>query len=316
MQKRAKLVSVVIPTRNRQRDTIECLGSLFQVEYPHYEVIVVDNASTDGTAAAVRKAFPQVKLVENERDLWAAGGRNAGLKHARGDYIFFLDSDNILDGQCLRELVRFMESDPTLGIVGPKMYYYDEPTRICYAGADISLVTGKTTYVGLNQFDRGQYESARQTGHVPNAFLVSKKVIEAIGGFDESYVMFYEESDFAMRASKRGFKVIYCPKATVWHKVPPPVPGPFTTLGLGSSAYAYYAARNRVIYMKRHARLAAFLVFLVSFFPASIFFYAWHMLGLRRYDILKAYLKGSWDGLIYGITGRLRDRENRGKKHT
>lgn len=312
MQKGAKLVSVVIPTRNRQRDIFECLRSLFQIDYPHYEVIVVDNASTDGTATAVRQAFPQVKLVENERDLWAAGGRNVGLKHAHGDYIFFLDSDNILDKRCLSELVGFMENDPSVGIVGPKMYYYDEPTRICYAGAGINLFTGKTTYVGLNQFDMGQYESPRQTGHVPNAFLVNRKVIGVIGGFDESYVMFYEESDFAMRASKRDFKIVYCPQARVWHKVPPPVSGMFAALGLGSPARAYYAARNRVVYMKRHARLAAFLFFLVSFFPTSILFYTWHMVGLRRYDILKAYLRGSWDGLIYGITGRLRDRQKPG----
>lgn len=310
-----KLVSVVIPTHNRQKETIDCLESLFQVDYYPYEVIVVDNASSDGTISAVREAFPQVKVVENKRNLWASGGRNAGLKQACGEYIFFLDSDNILDRRCLQELVNLMKGDSTIGIAGPKMYYYGEPARICYVGADISLITGKTTYEGLNQLDNGQYEISKQTGHIPNAFLVNRKVIEAIGGFDESYVMFYEESDFAMRARKQGFKVVCCPQAKVWHKVSSVAFGMFTDLGLRLPGRAYYAGRNRVVYMKRHARLAAFICFLISFFPASVFFYILNMLGSRRYDLQKAYLKGSWDGLLYGISGRLRDWQGTEKKY-
>ena len=215
----------------------------------------------------------------------------------------------------MRELVELMESDPTIGLAGPKMYYHDEPTRIYYAGADISLVSGKTVYIGLNRFDLGQFEEPGPTGHVPNAFMVSRGVIEAIGGLDESYVMFYEESDFAMRARKRGFKVVYCPQAKTWHKVPLPSSGRFASLGIGLPDRAYYAARNRVVYMKRHALLAAFPLFLVSFLPASILFYSWHILRLRKYDILKAYINGSWDGLIYGITGRLRDRQRAGQRY-
>src|SRR3989338_11740 len=309
MEKAPALVSIVIVTWNRKKDVIRSLDSVKRINYPSLEIIVVDNNSVDGTAEEIEKNFPGVILIRNQRDLLAAGGRNTGIKYTKGDFIFFLDDDNVVEENAISKLTEIMSNDKQIGIAGPKMYYLNEPKRIWYAGADISLVTGKTGYVGLNEFDTGQYEDSRETGHLPNAFLVSKEVIKAIRGFDESYVMFYEESDFALRAKKQNFKVVFCPQAKVWHNVLPPVRGRFFTLGLGSSERAYYASRNRVVYMKRHAQQAAFLFFLISFFPAAIIFYIWHSLGLRRYGILKAYLIGSWDGLLYGITGRLRDRQ-------
>ncbi|MDD4938559.1 MAG: glycosyltransferase family 2 protein [Candidatus Omnitrophica bacterium] len=303
-----KLVSVVIPTRNRKKDTIDCLESLFQSDYSPFEAIVVDNASSDGTAAGVRERFPQVKVLENSEDLWASGGRNRGLKEAKGDYVFFLDSDNILHKSCLKELVSFMETDERIGIAGPKMYYYGEPSRISYAGADISLFTGKTTYCGLNCYDNGRFNATKETGHVPNAFLVSRKAIENVKEFDESYVMFFEESDFAMRAKKSGFKIFFRPNAILWHKVTPVALGMFSGLGLRSAPRAYFTARNRLVYMKRHAHSIAFLFFLVIFSPLSILVYSIDLIGARRMDLESAYLKGSVDGLIYAFTGKLRNR--------
>ncbi|HCD38664.1 MAG TPA: glycosyltransferase family 2 protein [Candidatus Omnitrophica bacterium] len=309
------MVSVVIVTWNKKQDVVRCLNSVKKSIYPSLEIIVVDNNSTDGTSGIIEQDFPEVTLIKNPIDLLAAGGRNTGIKYAKGDFIFFLDDDNVVDDNAISMLVEIMSGDKEIGIAGPKMYYLKDPQRIWYAGSDISLITGKTGYVGLNEIDAFQYESIRETGHVPNAFLVRREAIEAIKGFDESYVMFYEESDFAFRVKKCNFKVVFCPQARVWHNVLPPVCGRFFTLGLGSPERAYYASRNRAVYMKRHANIVCFLFFLISFFPATIIFYIWHTLGLNRYDLLKTYLIGSWDGLIFGITGKLRDRQKSRQGH-
>lgn len=309
MKRASGLVSIVIVTWNKKKDVMRCLLSVKKINYSPLEIIVVDNNSTDGTAMEIEKNFPDVNLIRNRTDLLAAGGRNTGIKYAKGDFVLFLDDDNYVEENTVPKLIEIMSNNPEIGIAGPKMYYLNDPKRIWYAGADISLVTGKTSYIGLNELDEGQYESSRETGHVPNAFLVKRETIEAIGGFDESYVMFYEESDFAIRAKKQNFKIKFCPQAKVWHNVLPPARGRFFTLGLGSPDRAYYASRNRVVYMKRHAQPVVFFFFMISFLPASMIFYVWHSLGLRRYRILKAYLVGSWDGLMYGITGKLRDQK-------
>jgi GT2 family glycosyltransferase len=289
-------------TYNRKREVLEALSSLKNQTYKKYEVILVDNASTDGTVKEVTKQFPKVKFVLNKTNRMAIA-RNDGIAPSRGKYILFADSDNIFDPNMIKELVILAESDSTIGFVGPKMYFYNAPNTIWYAGADINLLTSKTTYIGINEIDKGQHDQIRPVGHIPNIFLVNRQVITEIGGFDESYIMSYTESDFPMRAKKKGYKILFCPTAKAWHKIPLPgkTTNPVRGLGFESPIRAYYFARNRAILMKKHTSKLNFYFFLLLFYPIFGLYFILQTIKFMRIDILKGYLSGMFNGYFYAL---------------
>jgi len=178
-----------------------------------------------------------------------------------GEFIFFLDSDNIVDKQILTELIKVIEEDRKIGVVGPKMYYYKDPKQIWMAGGNINLFTSRTTHIG-NEIDNGQFDQVREVGHFANAFLVRREVIEKIGLFDENYFIMYEESDFMLRAKRAGYKIIYAPTAKLWHDiiVPEDNSNPLRKLSLFTKQRAYFTARNRILFMRKNMPSAPLLL--------------------------------------------------------
>src|SRR6266498_124865 len=131
------LVITVILNTNRRADTLDCLQSLTQSSYPNNRIIVLDNASSDGSVPAIRAAFPAVQIIELTENLGYAGNNNVGIKAAiaqGADWVFVLNEDTILDPTCLEQLVDVGESNEKIGIVGPMVYHHDEPTIIQSAG--------------------------------------------------------------------------------------------------------------------------------------------------------------------------------------
>ena len=305
------LVSVVITTLNRQDKLLACLNSFYKSTYPLCEVIVVDNGSTDGTQDAVMKNFPEARLVRLGANRGIAGGRNVGLKEARGEYVFFLDSDTVMDPDCVKEAMAVMESSDDIGIVGPKIYYYDAPNMLYFAGAGINLITSQVTQRGSGEEDKGQYDNITETSHVPTGFMVRKDVADPIDGHDEIFFMSYADTDFAFRVRKNGFKVLYTPRAKLWHQVA------FKnhqktlrdTMGFTLPLRSYYFARNRVIFMKRHASPFAFVIFLTIFYPAMNLYYAYKIIRLDGTpEIMKMHWFGVLDGVNYLLTGKAENR--------
>lgn len=141
-------VSVVIPTHNLKKELLVCVESVVNQDYSNLETIVVDNASTDGTYEAVKEKFPQVKLFRNPKNLGVTGGRNAGIKNATGEYVFFFDHDMVAEPNMISELVKVAQSDPKIGIVTPKIYYWEDKKKIWAAGTGINLWTGKIIFRG------------------------------------------------------------------------------------------------------------------------------------------------------------------------
>src|SRR3989304_8553833 len=129
-------VYVIVLSWNGKNDTLECLASLQQLTYPNARVVVVDNASSDGTCDAIRSAFPNIELIVNNSNLRFAGGNNVGIRRSleRGaKYVLVLNNDTVVDRDFLSRLVEAAESDKKIGVVGPKIYYYDKPRRIWFA---------------------------------------------------------------------------------------------------------------------------------------------------------------------------------------
>src|SRR3989344_9484832 len=132
--KKQKKVSVVIPTYNLKSDLLDCIDSIVRQDYKNIEIIVVDNASTDGTSEAVKKKFPKVKVIRNKKNLGVTGGANRGVKEAVGAYLLFIDHDNILKKDMITKLVELMESDPKIGITVGKIYFDEDRSVIWAAG--------------------------------------------------------------------------------------------------------------------------------------------------------------------------------------
>jgi GT2 family glycosyltransferase len=300
------LVTVVIVSRNRKNDNIECIQSVLDSEYLQLEIILVDNGSRDGTVEAVREKFPSIHVFENKENLGLAEARNIGQRFAKGEYVLFLDSDTAIDPKMISELA-FVMTNPRIAFSSPKMYSYLEPSRVWYAGALFSLISGRALNLGGLDVDVGQFEEMLTTSHAPTAFMVKKDIADKLGGHDNLFFMSYADADFCIRAWKAGFLGVYVPKAVLYHKTHRhDASDSLRALGMSAPARAYYYARNKVIFMKRHTSRAGFLVFMAIFFPAYQVVYTKMILKNRGSgEYLIEYWKGAVDGFKYAFSPKL-----------
>jgi GT2 family glycosyltransferase len=217
------LVYVIVLSWNGKNDTLECLASLRQLTYPNARIVVVDNASTDGTVDAIRLAFPNTELIVNTSNLRFAGGNNVGISWSleRGaEYVLVLNNDTVVDREFLSLLVDTAESNKQIGIVGPKIYYFDDPKRIWFAGGLIKWWRGRVTHIGIREEDNGRYDATTEVDYVTGCcMLIKRKVIETIGMLDERYYIYGEDVDLCVRASRSGYKSLCVPSSRVWHKL-------------------------------------------------------------------------------------------------
>ena len=216
--------AIIILNQNRKNDILECLRSLFRMDYKEFEIIVVDNGSTDGSSEEIEKAFPDIHLIKNKINSGVAGGRNLGINYADNKLnytsILFLDNDVVVEKKILSELIKSSEADKNAGIITPKCYDMNSPGIIGYAGGmSVNFYTGTIKDIGGGEKDEGQFEEPEYVTSSGGIFLVRKEVIELVGIFDEKFNPYgWEDVDFSIRAGKKGFKILYSPKAIVYHK--------------------------------------------------------------------------------------------------
>jgi hypothetical protein len=217
------LVYIIVLTWNGKDDTIECLNSLQRLSYPNAHILLVDNASTDGTVQTVRSLFPHVDILVNATNLRFAGGNNVGINHAlshNAEYILLLNNDTIVEPDFLTHLVRAAANDETVGMAAPKIYYFDHPRVIWFAGGKIEWWKGWISHTGIREVDRGQYDAIQKVDYLTGCcMLVKRKVIEQIGLLDERYHIYGEDADWCIRAARAGYTLLYVPSAVVWHKL-------------------------------------------------------------------------------------------------
>ncbi len=217
------LVFIILVNWNGEKVTLECLESLAKVSYTSFRIVVVDNASTDGSAAAIRERYPAVILLRQDRNLRFAGGNNAGMRYALAhgaELVCLLNNDTTVDAEFLMHLVSRIQSDHKIGITTPKIYYHDEPNRIWFAGASISMWTGTMKHIGIREDDHGQYDESIEIDYATGCCILTRReVIEKVGGLDESFFMYTEDADWSMRVRRAGYSVVYEPRAKVWHKL-------------------------------------------------------------------------------------------------
>ena len=223
MLSQSPLVYIVILCWNGREDTLECLRSLEKITYQNHHILVVDNASSDGTPAAIRAAFPDIRIITNETNLRFAGGNDVGIEQALNagpEYILLLNNDTRVKPDFLTNLVKAAESVDGMGMAAPKIYYYDDPRRIWYAGGKISWWQGWISHIGVRETDVGQHNRQCETEYITGCcMLVKRRLIEKVGVFDISYYMYGEDADWSIRAHRAGYKLLYVPSAVIWHKL-------------------------------------------------------------------------------------------------
>jgi len=247
---RSPRVFIIVLNWNGQDDTLECLGSLQHLDYPNFETVVVDNGSTDGSEESIRSSFPSVRLIQTGRNLGYAGGNNVGIRFALShgaDYVWLLNNDTTVDPKALTALVDTAVSDSAIAFVGSKIYLYDRPDVIWYAGGTIDLSDGgRTAHPGGGRKDTGQFDTVSDVGYVTGcSLLASRDAISAIGMLPEEYFLYFEETDWNLAAQRRGYRTVMAPDSHVWHK--------YADVGEYKDRFIYYSFRNRIRIVKKYA---------------------------------------------------------------
>ena len=216
MKADSPLISVVVLNWNGQQVVEKCLKSLQEQTYDPLELIVVDNASIDGSTELVKKGFPEVKLILNKTNLGFGGGNNVGIKASQGRYIMMLNNDTRLDPHCVEELRRCIEENDRYGACASKILLEYEDNLIDAAGI---VVCPDGLSIGRGRLEKGdQYNEEIEVFFASDcACLYRREMLEDIGLYDEDFFAYADETDMGWRAQLAGWKCIYNPKAVVYH---------------------------------------------------------------------------------------------------
>ena len=284
-------VAALVLNYNGKDITLQAIASLLEMTYPNFDVIHVDNGSTDGSAEAVAEAFPQVRTVRTQENRGPTGGLNLGLRtglEGGYDYLLSLNNDIEVDPEMLTEMVLSAESSPSIGCVGPKAFYYDERDRIWSAGGILQFKESATRERGMGEVDRGQYDREEEVDYINGcAILIKRSVLEEVGIWDPIYQFSSEDADLCMRLKLRGYRCHYNPRAVLWHMVS-------LTAGAYEPRRTFYTGRSAAIFVRRYGRFTDWLTF-VAF-----------MAGALPLAFLRELPKGNHRAVIAKLRGVLR----------
>ena len=287
----------------------DCVASVLAQEGVTLEVIVVDDCSPDDTKTRIEERFggdSRVKYIRNEKNSFQAVSRNNGAKIANGKFLLFLDDDNILGENALVSLLDEFKKNSKLGLAAP-MAVHKRPGKdnlIWSLGSDFNRWTSqpKDNCPNLPLEKLPLEPQTYSTSYYPNGFMVPREIYNEVGGFDESYVQIFEESDFGWKIREAGYDAIISTKARTEHLgfLEPGCVPELRQLGIEKPYRTYCFARNRLRFARRHFSFMQILSVTLVFAPLSAVYYCAVALKSRRADIAWAYLKGTLAG-IFGL---------------
>jgi len=290
---------VVIPTFNRSSDLITCIESLLKAGVNQKKIVIVDNHSKDDTVQTIRGTFPDATIFALDKNMGATGASNIGFDFAlsqNAKLILRLDSDTLVDEHFAEPLIKKALEDDQIGVVAPKIYYFNPQNEIWYAGADMHPWHFGTVHGHRHEKDSLENSREREIDYAWGAaMLIKSAILEQTGGFDTDFFVYHEEVDFCLRVKKLGYKLIFIPQSHIWHKV-------------GSSANnawtAYHWNRSKMLLYRKHAKniihLGLLIVYAYIYAISSIF--VPNLTGNR--GPLKNTFIGLWKGLKYPISTR------------
>ncbi len=242
------LVSIIIVNWNSKDNLKECLNSLKNIKYSNYEIILVDNNSSDGSLDLVAEKFPRVRVVRSDKNLGFAGGNNLGFKDSKGEFILFLNNDTLITKDFLTELILYIRKRTDVGIVQPKILFHRPGTYLHHKVNSVGSFILRSGF--LFHLDYGREDIKREIPYEAFSaygacFLTRRKIIEEIGLFDPDYFAYFEETDFCQRVLLNGYKIMIIPSTFIYHK------GAKTAQKLPIAFIQYHSFKNRLFtYLK------------------------------------------------------------------
>jgi GT2 family glycosyltransferase len=221
-------LSAILVSYNTRQMTLDCLAALLpELVGIESEVILVDNASTDGSAAAVRAAYPNVDVIENKLNSGFGGGNNLAMKRARGKYLLLINTDAFVKPGAVRELMHYLDRQPKVALVGPRLMNGDGSLQLsCFRFPSPGRAWAENLFVSavfagesrLGDYRKWAHDREREVDWVIGACcLVRREVYESVGGFDERFFMYAEETDWQRRMRTAGWSIGFTPAAEVVH---------------------------------------------------------------------------------------------------
>lgn len=262
--------------------TAECLDSLLQQDYPRLTTLLVDNASPDEAGPRLRDRYPAIRFLSTGANLGYTGGNNLGMGFAiehGAELLVVVNNDTVLDPRCISQLVLAMEAGERAGAVSPKILHYDDPSRIAFAGGDLSIMRAIGIHRRSGEVDHHDAaQRIEETTFVTGAcFLTAAAIVRELGGFREEYFMYCEDVELSLRLRRAGYRLYYQPAARVLHheKSERVLPG---------AAAAFHRDRNRRRMVREHYSARDRLIFALWFYPT------------RAVRILQHLGRGDWAG--------------------
>lgn len=259
-----KSVLIVIIFHNERSfdDTLDSIHSVREIEYKNYDILVVNNGTHNGYGRTIALKYPGVLYLHAEKNLGFAGGNNLGIEYglAKGyEFFLLLNNDVSVAPDFLNHLIAKLDEDETIGMVGPKIFYYAKRDKLWAAGGYI--IKWRALVGALREHNYPQ--KGGEVDYLPGAcILVKREVIERVVKLPEEYFFAYEEADFALKVKRAGYKIVLEPKAHIWHKV-----------GLSSKTtpeFIYNSYRNRLLFFKRNFIFPLDLLLIITLVIAKI----------------------------------------------
>ena len=259
-------VLIIIVNWNGRDDLLELLASIKNLNYPkdNYKIMAIDNGSSDGSQTAISQSFPDVYLLENKRNIGYVKAVNQGIANGLNrevDYIWIFNNDVTVEENSLKKLVEAGQQDENIGVITPVIYSYKNPEVIENIGYQINFWIGrlKKLKFGRDVFQNNNDEYAEVDSQLGCSTLIKSTVFKMVGNFQAIYNLYFEETDFNIRARKKGFRVVVVKDAKVWHKTA-------STMNKFILRRAYLLGRNLFLFELLNAQLKHLLVFIPYYF--------------------------------------------------
>jgi GT2 family glycosyltransferase len=255
-------VSIITVNFNQSVITEQLLSSISLTNnYPNIEIIVVDNGSKVNDVPQWQLKYPSIKFIRSDINLGFAGGNNLGVKEATGEYLFFVNNDTEFTENLVQTLVDVLDNHPEVGMVSPKIRYFDQPDTLQYVGfTSMNYYTCRNYCVGQFEVDKGQYNTITgPTAYAHGAAMMAKKeAIDKAGLMAENFFLYYEEMDWCDHIKKAGYQIWVETMALIYHKES-------VSVGRASALKEYFMNRNRILFIRRNAPVQARLFFYFYF---------------------------------------------------
>lgn len=262
------LVYIIILNYNGYTDTINCVENIKNINYKNYKIVIIDNASTDESITILKNKFRDCYIIQSDINNGYAGGNNLGIKFAinnNSDYICILNNDVLVDKNFLRILIEYYLNNTNIGMIGPMILDYYDQKVVQSTGAMVNLYKGNINIINKNEKLNNIEKKIINCDYVGGAcILIKTKVISEIGLIPEEYFLFFEETEWCIKAKKLGYKIICNCNSKVMHKGS-------SSINKVTGLSEYYMARNRILFEKRNASKNQLFLFYFYFLLCTIY---------------------------------------------